>query len=510
MAIAALLLATSTLSVQAQQKSKRKPNIVVIYADDLGYGDVSTYGGKVKTPNIDQLASRGLKFTNGHSTSATCTPSRYSLLMGQYAWRKAGTGIARGNAPLIPDPSKSTVADVLKRSGYTSAAVGKWHLGLGPKEGADWNGDIKPGPLELGFAYSFILPATGDRVPCVYVENHRIVDLDPKDPITVSYDDPIAGVLTGLKNPELLKMKSSHGHDQTIVNGVGRIGYMKGGKSALWKDEDIAGVLAAKACKFIAANQSKPFFLYLAPHDIHVPRIPNSEFLGKSGLGVRGDAILQLDWTVGKVTRTLDSLGLTDNTIIVFTSDNGPVLDDGYVDEAEEKLGDHKPAGPLRGGKYSLFDGGTRVPLIVQWPASIKGGTTSDALISQVDFLASFAAIAGQKRVAGEGPDSEDFSATLTGKGGIGRSELVEHAGTLSIIVGDWKYIEPGGKALASRHNDLGKSSEAQLYNLKTDVAERNNLANTNPDLVKKLKASLERIKAKGGSKTSSLALKLE
>ncbi|MBB5440340.1 arylsulfatase A-like enzyme [Pedobacter sp. AK017] len=492
-----LIAITLAFSSNAQTTKTSKPNIVIIYADDLGYGDISAYGGNVKTPNIDRLASQGLSFTNGHSTSATCTPSRYSLLTGKYAWRKQGTGVAPGNAPLILDPEKNTIADVLGKAGYKSAVVGKWHLGLGPKEGADWNGDIKPGPLELGFNYSYILPATGDRVPCVYVENHRIVNLDPKDPIHVSYLAPIANEPTGLNNPELLRVQSSHGHNQAIVNGIGRIGYMTGGKSALWTDEDIAAVLALKASKFIENNKNQPFFLYLATHDIHVPRVPNSKFLGKSGLGVRGDAILQLDWTVGQVTKTLDSLGLSKNTLVIFSSDNGPVLDDGYVDEAIEKLGTHKPAGPLRGGKYSLFDGGTRVPLIVKWPAAIAAGSSSDALISQVDFFASLAALTGQKPGAGDAPDSQNIIDALTGKSKSGRSWLIAHAGTLSITKGDWKYIEPAkGNAAASRHKELGKSAGAQLYNLKNDLAETRNLADENPELVKTLAAELEKVKS--------------
>lgn len=491
-----LMATTMAFSSNAQTTKTSKPNIVIIYADDLGYGDISAYGGNVKTPNIDRLASQGLSFTNGHSTSATCTPSRYSLLTGKYAWRKQGTGVAPGNAPLILDPGKNTIADVLGKAGYKSAVIGKWHLGLGPKEGADWNAEIKPGPLELGFSYSYILPATGDRVPCVYVENHRIVNLDPKDPIQVSYQASIANEPTGLNNPELLRVQSSHGHNQAIVNGIGRIGYMTGGKSALWTDEDIAAVLALKAGKFIENNKKRPFFLYLATHDIHVPRVPNSKFLGKSGQGVRGDAILQLDWTVGQVTKTLDSLGLSKNTLVIFSSDNGPVLDDGYVDEAIEKLGTHKPSGPLRGGKYSLFDGGTRVPLIVKWPAVVKPGSSSDAIISQVDFFASLAALTGQKPDTGDAPDSQNVIDALTGKSKSGRSWLIAHAGTLSIIKGDWKYIEPiRGNAVAARHKELGKSTNAQLYNLKNDLAETRNLAEENPQLVKALATELEKIK---------------
>ncbi len=494
--VGGLLLLSALSTVKAQQVISTKPNIVIIYADDLGYGDVSNYGGKVKTPHIDQLAAKGLTFTNGYATSATCTPSRYSMLTGEYAWRKKGTGIAPGNAALIIDPEKNTIADVLKKAGYTNAVVGKWHLGLGGNNGPDWNKEIKPGPLELGFDYAYILPATGDRVPTVYVENHQIVGLDPLDTITVSYKDPIPNEPTGIKNPELLKVKSSHGHNNAIVNGIGRIGYMSGGKAALWNDEDMAGTLATKATDFIKENKSVPFFLYLATHDIHVPRVPHSQFLGKSGLGVRGDAILQLDWAVGQVIHTLDSLGLSQNTVVIFSSDNGPVLDDGYVDEAVEKLGDHQPAGSLRGGKYSLYEAGTRVPLIIKWPAQIKPATTTHALVSQVDFVASFAALTGQKAVNKDAPDSQNVWNALIGKSKQGRKSLITHAGNLSLIKGDWKYIEPAKESRASLHQDLGKSAFAQLYNLRTDPGEKNNLIKVNAPLAKKLALELEQTKS--------------
>ena len=280
------------------------PNIVLIYADDLGYGDVSCYGaGRVSTPNIDRIAAQGLRFTNAYASSATCTPSRYTLLTGKYAWREKGTGIAPGNAALIIDTAQTTLPSMLQKADYQTAVVGKWHLGLGAEGGPKWNEDIKPGPLEIGFGYSFLIPATGDRVPCVYVENHRIVDLDPNDPVQVSYGKPIGDEPTGKEHPELLKMKYSHGHDQTIINGISRIGYMDGGTSALWVDEDIADVITGKARGFIKKNKNKPFFLYFSTHDIHVPRVPNSRFAGKSGLGPRGDAILQLDWCTGGNTQ---------------------------------------------------------------------------------------------------------------------------------------------------------------------------------------------------------------
>ncbi len=393
----------------AHSAQARPPNVVLIYADDLGYGDVSAYGlprrsspesgakaglQRLKTPNIDRLAREGLRFTDAHAAAATCTPSRYAMLTGEYAWRKPGTGVLPGNAALIVEPGRPTLAGVFQRAGYATGVVGKWHLGLGPAGGPDWNSEIRPGPLEVGFDSAFIMAATGDRVPTVYVENRRVVGLDPADPIAVSYAKPLGDAPTGRGNPALLKIHPSHGHDQTIVNGISRIGYMTGGKTALWKDEEMADVFTGKATAFIEQHRDRPFFLYFAPHDPHVPRVPHPRFAGATTMGPRGDAIAQLDWSVGEVLSTLDRLNLARDTLVLFTSDNGPVIDDGYRDQAVEKLGDHAPAGPFRGGKYSSFEGGTRVPFVIRWPARVKPAV-SDALVSQVDLIASFAALVG-------------------------------------------------------------------------------------------------------------------
>ncbi len=502
---AAILCLVGALTSNGQAGKATKPNIVIIYTDDVGYGDIGCNGANtVATPNIDKLAKQGVRFTNAHATSATCTPSRYSLLTGKYAWRKQGTGIAPGDAALIIPTDRGTLPGMLQKAGYTTGVVGKWHLGLGPTGGPDWNADIKPGPLEIGFNYSFLLPATGDRVPCVYVENQRVVNLDRNDPITVSYKDPInPNDPTGKKNPELLKMLPSHTHDQTIVNGVSRIGYMTGGKSALWKDEEMADVITKKAMEFIAKNKSNPFFLFFATHDIHVPRMPHERFKGKSGMGPRGDAILQLDWSVGQIMKALQANKLDRNTIVIFTSDNGPVIDDGYKDDAVEKLGSHKPSGPFRGGKYSAFDAGTRVPMIVSWKGKIAEGKVSDALISQVDFFASFAALNKQPIAKGDAIDSKNYLTTLLNKSNQSRDYVIEQSinSTLSILVGDWKYIEPskGAKINKDTNTELGNSPQPQLYNLKDDIGETKNLAGENPGKLKELSSLLEQVKnAKG------------
>ena len=482
----------------APSANPRKPNIVLIYADDVGYGDVSCYGAtRVHTPNIDKLAGGGVRFTNAHSASATCTPSRYALMTGQYAWRKKGTAILPGDASLIIEPGHATLPSTLRQQGYRTGIVGKWHLGLGNGE-IDWNGEIKPGPLEVGFDYSFIMPATLDRVPCVFVEDHRVVNLDPKDPIQVSYDTPFPGEPTGKANPELLKMKPSHGHDQAIINGVSRIGYMKGGKSALWNDETIVDILSSKASSFIHRNRAEPFFLYYAVHDIHVPRIPNPRFVGKTTMGPRGDAIAELDWSVGQILKTLDQEGLSDNTIVMFSSDNGPVVDDGYQDQAVAKLGDHKPAGKYRGGKYSNFDGGTRIPFVLRWPGHVPADTQSNALICQVDLLSSFAALNGHTQPYPTAQDSVNVLPALLGKTKQGRTQLVEDADVLSLVDGDWKIIQPGTKPAMNTdtNTELGNAAGPQLYNLVFDPGETTNLASKHPDRVKAMLKRLEGLRA--------------
>ena len=491
------------LAWMPQVRAQSQPNIVLIYMDDLGYGDVSSYGATAfQTPHIDRLAKEGLRFTDAHSTAATCTPSRYALLTGEYAWRKPGTGVLPGNAALIVEPGRTTLPSVLQRAGYATGVVGKWHLGLGPKGGPDWNAEITPGPNAVGFDYAFIMAATGDRVPTVYIENRHIVGSDPADPISVSYGKPIGDGPTGKDHPELLKHHPSHGHDQAIVNGISRIGYMTGGRRALWKDEDMADVFAGKAVSFIDAHKDKPFFLYFATHDPHVPRVPHPRFAGKTTLGPRGDAIAQADWCVGEILSTLDRLNLARNTLVIFTSDNGPVIDDGYKDDAVEKLGSHRPAGPYRGGKYSNFEGGTRVPFIVRWPGRVTPGT-STALVSQVDLLASFAALTGQRLGSADAPDSFDMMPALLGKSKSGRTELVAEAGALWLRQGNWKYIEPNNKQKVSSNTniELGNDTVPQLYDLSADPGETKNLAASYPDRVKEMTADLDRIRKAGRSR---------
>jgi len=474
-----------------------KPNIIVIYADDLGFGDLSSYGAtELKTPNFDRIANEGIRFTNGYATSATCTPSRYAFLSGEYPWRNKRAQILPGNAPLLFDTSKQTLPSMLQGAGYKTAVTGKWHLGLGG-EGLDWNGEVSPGPNEVGFDYSYIMASTNDRVPTVYVENHKVVRLDPNDPIEVSYKENFLGEPTGKENPEMLKIHPSHGHNMSIHNGISRIGYMRGGKSALSIDEHMADTVLARSQMFIRENKDNPFFLFYSLHQPHVPRVPHPRFAGKSGMGPRGDAILEADWCVGQLLNTLERFGIADNTIVVFSSDNGPVLDDGYKDDANEKLGKHTPWGPLRGGKYSLFDAGAHVPFMVRWKGTIEPGV-SDALVCQMDLLASFAKLTNQEN---KSTDSQDILDAFIGKSKTGRENLViEATGRTCYREGDWIMIPPHkGRPINNKwvNIETGNLDKYQLYNVSEDPGQKKNLAEKYPERVQSMAQAMNAIKGK-------------
>lgn len=501
-ALPVLALITSCVAGKKEQPANQ-PNVIIIMADDIGYGDLSWLGSKtVHTPHIDRLAEQGVRFTNCYATSATSTPSRYGMLTGIYPWREENSGIAAGDAPMLIRPEQYTIADMFKSAGYNTGAIGKWHLGLGDERGKqNWNGLIKPNLRDIGFDYSYIMAATGDRVPCVYIENGRVVNLDPQDPIEVSYTTPFEGEPTALTHPELLTLYPSQGHDQSIIRGIPRIGYMKGGKAALWKDQDIADEITDQACKFICANQQQPFFLYFGAHDIHVPRVPHPRFKGLSGRGDRGDAILSFDHCVGRILNIIDSLKIADRTIIVLTSDNGPVIDDGYHDKAKELLGEHDPAAGMRAGKYSIYEAGTKIPCIIRWPQGIeKSGSINSGLISQIDFFASFASITNTIIPEGAAPDSRDLSRLIKNMTQEGAPYIIQQNlnNTLSILKDGWKYIQPS-KAEAIEFwtkTELGNDMNPQLYDLTNDPGEKNNLSIIRQDKVIVLKNLLESIAA--------------
>ncbi len=478
---------------------KKFPNIVIMYADDLGFGDVGCYGAtSIPTPYIDRLAAEGVIFHQGYASAATCTPSRYSLLTGSYPWRNPRAAILAGDAPSIIGSASSTLPGMLRGAGYKTGVVGKWHLGLGRND-LNWNREISATPNDAGFDYAFIMAATNDRVPCVYVENRMVVGLDPNDPIDVTYDwnQAFPDQPTGRHNPELLRMNYSHGHDAAIVNGVSRIGHMRGGKSALWDDETMAEVFAKKAIGFVTENKNRPFFLYYAFHQPHVPRLPGPRFSGSTTLGVRGDVIVEMDWCVGEMLNALERLGIREDTIVIFSSDNGPVLDDGYEDQAEQLKGSHKAAGPLRGGKYSMFDGGTRVPFIVSWPGNIAQGE-SNALVSHIDFYASFAAITNQRLKENEAPDSVDVLDALLGRSHRGRDELVVEGIQAKTLLrqNNWVFIPPHDGPAINRHTntELGNSPDPQLYDLSMDIGQIRNIAEKHGDTVDKMASRLEEI----------------
>ena len=480
-----------------------KPNIVVIMADDLGYGDVSCYGAtELSTPNIDRLAKEGLRFTSGYCSASTCTPTRYSMLTGNYAFRTKGTGIAPPNAPAIIKPGTETVASILKRAGYSTGVVGKWHLGLGGSDGPDWNNQLKPGPLEIGFDTCFLLPTTNDRVPQVYVHDHRVPNLDPNDPLWVGRKKPGENHPTGVTHRATLKMDWSHGHNSTIHNGISRIGFYTGGNKARFRDEDLADMWVKKSNEFIAENKDNPFFLFFSSHDIHVPRMPHERFQGKTKLGYRGDAIIQLDWCVGELMKTLDQHKLAENTLVVFCSDNGPVMDDGYKDFALEKLGKHKAAGPYTGGKYSVYEGGTRTPFITRWPGRIKPGV-SDKVVCTIDIAASVASLTRQQLAETACTDSMNVLGAMLGEDdATGRDHLVQQdngsSGTLALRVGDWKLHRYDRKrarnVVVEKKLANTKVPQFQLFNLKKDPAEKNNVIAQHPDIATQMKARLKSI----------------
>jgi arylsulfatase A len=493
-----------------------QPNIIVIMADDLGYGDLSCYGATgLQTPNIDRLAKSGIRFTSGYCSASTCTPTRYSLLTGNYAFRKQRTGIAPPNAPAIIKAGTETVASVLQRGGYATAVVGKWHLGLGEEGqrkpdgtggGPDWNGALKPGPLEIGFDSCFLLPTTNDRVPQVYVKDHRVLNLDPADPLWVGKKKPSEDHPTGKTHRDTLKVDWSHGHNSTIHNGISRIGFYTGGKAARFRDEDLADKWVEKSNEFIESNQDNPFFLFFSSHDLHVPRMPHERFQGKTSLGYRGDAIVQLDWCVGELMKTLNRLELTDNTLVIFCSDNGPVMDDGYKDDALEKRGNHRAAGPYSGGKYSVYEGGTRTPFITHWPGRIEPGV-SDDIVCTIDLAASLAALTNQTLPEDACVDSLNVIGVLLGEANAeGRDFLVsQDNGTNGVFglrvaseSGDWKLHRHDKKkafnVVVEKELERTEVPEFQLFNLTSDPSEQKNVIDANPEIAESMKARLKKL----------------
>jgi len=504
------LLGLLVLPAFAAEPPARRPNIVLIVADDLGFGDLGAYGAtRIKTPNLDRLAAQGVRFTSGYAPSSTCTPTRYSMFTGEYAWRQSAkrTGILPGDAPLSIEPGRLTMPEALRRAGYFTGAIGKWHLGLGDgKTPVDFNGHIAPGPQEVGFDYSHIIPATVDRVPSVWIENHRVVGLDPADPIKVSYEQDLGAEPTGIARPDLLRQRADKQHSGTIINGISRIGFMSGGKAARFKDEELASTVVKKSVQFLEQHGGRPFFLYVGLFEPHVPRVAEPPFVGTSELGIRGEVIQQMDWAAGEVLKALERLGLDHNTLVILTSDNGPVLFDGYFDGAAENNQDHRPAGGLRGWKYLVYEGGCRVPLIARWPARLQPRVT-DQMFSLVDLPATLGRIAGAEISAAASPDSLDLSRVLLGETTENlRDHTVLHgiSDTLALRVGDWKYIPAntrgrpagtGGANPSEARFTPNQIPSPLLFNLREDPAEEHNVIGQFPEKGEEMQRRLDAIR---------------
>ncbi len=472
-------------------------SIVLILADDLGYGDLSSYGAThYKTPHIDRLAQEGRLFTDAHTPHPVCTPTRYGLMTGRYSWRTwAGTANVWSDDPLLIEEGRYTLPMLLQKAGYKTGIVGKWHLGYGrPGEsnwteaGVDYNGKIAPGPLEVGFDYYFGIPHVGQQ-PHVFIEDHGVVGLSKESPLTMIRDDRWIG-------------RTSH---------LERFGFpprhvFTGGEGALYDHREMAMQITEQAVKFVKDNADEPFFLYFAHRNTHSPVTPNERFRGKSGIGAYGDFVLELDWSVGQVLDALDEAGLADETLVLFSSDNGAVV------RSQEG---HQVNGALRGQKTEAYEGGNRVPLLARWPGRIAEGSKSDALVALTDTMATFAELLEEDLPSGAGPDSFSFLGALLGRDQAGpvRTALVHNGyrGGYGIRVGDWKLMMMqggGGRPVGQPYGvngwnpyDYDRSEPyGQLYNLRDDLGERNNLYADEPERVAKMRELLRRIRAGEGS----------
>ncbi|MFI3259675.1 MAG: arylsulfatase [Rikenellaceae bacterium] len=479
---------------------QEQPNVLLINIDDLGYGCLSSFGAtKVRTPNIDRLATEGRIFTDMHSGSAVSTASRYSLLTGEYPFREKIHGVASFQTPLLIQQDRLTIADVMQRSGYATAVIGKWHLGF--TEGVpDWNAELKPGPLELGFDYYFGIPCVNSGPPFVFVENHNVVGYDPSDPF----------VLGQVPETKLFPAKK-------VSDKIG------GAKSAhaLYDDEMLGTTLTERSVKWITEHKDEPFFLYLATTNIHNPITPHPRFHGTSEAGIYGDFIHELDWMVGELLDTLEREGIAENTLVIFTSDNGAMLNWSGFDAVNLGL---KINGNLFGFKFDSWEGGHRVPMLVRWPAKIEAGTRSDQLFSNVDLLATLASLVGYELQEGQARDSFDMLPALLGESEEQiRSEVLavsNNRENFAYRKGDYVYItKQGGGGFNNPtpgHANFGGASAAdyfgrensdmeggkyikgapkvQLYNLKEDIEQTTNLALSQPEKLKEMEAGFARL----------------
>jgi len=465
------------LLATASAAAEPPPNIIVILADDLGYGDPGCYNrdSKIPTPNMDRLAREGMRFTDAHSPSGVCTPTRYGLLTGRYAWRTRLTrGVLVGDDPMLLEEGRLTLASLLKQKGYATACMGKWHLGLGPAKPTDYSKPLRPGPLDVGFDYFFGIPASLDMQPYVFIENDRAVE-QPTEKI---------------------------GDSQ--MRRYGGPGYWRAGSIApSFKHVDVLPKCTEKALAFIdrqaAERPGKPFFLYFPLNSPHTPWMPTKEFEGKSKVGYYGDFTMQTDHVVGQVLKKLDDLKLADNTLVILTSDNGAH----WLQTDIEKY-DHRANAPWRGQKADIWEGGHRVPFLVRWPGKVKPGSVSHETICHVDFMATFAELVGVKLPAAAGEDSFSWLSVLRGENRAAvRPFTILHSaqGLFAIRQGNLKYVDglgSGGFSLPKTEKPAEGAPTGQLYDLAADPGEQNNLFLNRPDDVKRLKALLDEAKARG------------
>ncbi|WP_158230940.1 sulfatase family protein [Rhodopirellula bahusiensis] len=478
--------------------AKDRPNVVVLLMDDLGYGDLSCYGAtKVKTPNVDQLAAAGRRFTDAHSPASVCTPSRYNLLTGRYAWRTwNGSSTLWANDPLLIDPDRFTIADLFQTQGYSTACIGKWHLGFGDRNqpgwddilGPDYNLPLKPGPNDVGFEYFWGFPHVG-QFPHIIIENDRVLNLDPNHPLKITPDKR-----AGFEKDYLRRPRSG------LAAALGQ----SGPDEMFYKHKDLSDMLTDRAVRWIEEYESdQPFFLYVAHRNIHAPIIPAKRFRETSEIGPRGDFIAEMDWSVGQVVDALQRKQVLENTLLLLTSDNGGVVRYQPIEYAADH--GHLINGPLRGQKTTVYEGGHRIPFIARWPKMIKAGSTSDEMIALTDMLATFS-----DYFEFELPDDagEDSFSVLTALLDVPssrprRNVLVNDSfsSLFSIRQGPWKLIlgQDGGGAGELPHLDAEQPA-VQLYHLGRDIAEKDNLSKLHPDRVAQLTALLEQIRRTGRS----------
>lgn len=478
--LAALLLAPLADLPAADLK---RPNVILILADDLGYGDLGCYGAtKVKTPNIDRLANEGRRFMHAYTPGSVCSPTRYGLMAGRYFWREPRhppIGVIQPGAPLLFDLDRITLAKLFQKNGYATAAIGKWHLGFGESDRPDYRYDfsqeeIKPGPKEAGFDYFFGMAANVINSPMIYIENHRFFGRKPGDK----------------------------------VERVGRETVKPWSPEAEFKFDHVGGDIARQAVKYIEnAPDQKPFFLYIASNIPHHDITPSSDFVGKSECGPYGDFIQELDAHVGLILEACKKKGVLDNTLVIFTSDNGGVV----LPETEKqnpfgqaRQAGHLTCGTLRGGKGGIYEGGFRVPFIIRWPGQVPAGTRTDTLFCLNDTLATCAEILGEKLPDHAGEDS--FSALAAWKGEKNakvRDQVIlkSSSGIFSIREGDWKLIEGNENLKAASGNPENRN---QLYHLANDPSETKDLWNEQPAWVKRLSALLAKARQETRTRPAS------